>query len=120
MGRYYSGDIEGKFMFAIQGSNAPTRFGAYETETGYVDYCIDFKEYKFVKEELDRIKTNNFDQFQKLEKLWENERGYNDDTLKKYGVTKHDLSEWADYQLGKQILEFFEQEQRDCHICAEL
>ena len=27
MGRYYSGDIEGKFWFAVQSSNAADRFG---------------------------------------------------------------------------------------------
>ena len=30
MGRYYNGDVEGKFMFAIQGSDAHERFGAVE------------------------------------------------------------------------------------------
>ena len=28
MGRYYSGDIEGKFWFGVQSSNAADRFGA--------------------------------------------------------------------------------------------
>ena len=27
MGRYYGGDIEGKFWFALQSSEAPMRFG---------------------------------------------------------------------------------------------
>ncbi len=30
MGRYYSGDIEGKFWFAIQNSDDGEQFGAYE------------------------------------------------------------------------------------------
>ena len=40
MGRYYSGDIEGKFMFAVQSSDAPERFGAIENQD-YIDYWID-------------------------------------------------------------------------------
>ena len=40
MGRYYNGDVEGKFWFAIQSSNAPERFGAYENQ-GYINYSID-------------------------------------------------------------------------------
>ena len=47
--------------------------------------------------------------------------GYNDDTMKKYGVTKQGLSEYADYQLGKQILEFLEENEGfGCTIQAEL
>ena len=40
MGRYYNGDVEGKFWFAIQGSDAPERFGAYENQ-GHINYSID-------------------------------------------------------------------------------
>jgi hypothetical protein len=36
MGRYYNGDVNGKFMFAVQDSNAHERFGAVE----YADYKI--------------------------------------------------------------------------------
>ena len=32
MGRYYSGDIEGKFWFAVQSSTSPERFGAVENQ----------------------------------------------------------------------------------------
>ena len=38
MGRYYSGDINGKFWFALQSSNAPSRFGGYENEPNYINY----------------------------------------------------------------------------------
>ena len=40
MGRYYSGDVDGKFMFAIQSSDAHERFGAEEQESGFVEYWI--------------------------------------------------------------------------------
>jgi len=30
MGRYYTGDIEGKFVFGIQSSDAADRFGAHK------------------------------------------------------------------------------------------
>ena len=32
MGRYYSGDIEGKFWFALQSSDAADRFGVVGTQ----------------------------------------------------------------------------------------
>ena len=37
MGRYYNGDIEGKFMFAVQSSNAADRFGS-EGYSNYLEY----------------------------------------------------------------------------------
>ena len=40
MGRYYNGDVNGKFMFAVQSSNAHERFGAEEMETG--TFCTMF------------------------------------------------------------------------------
>ena len=36
MGRYYTGDIEGKFWFALQSSNAASRFGGVESEPAYI------------------------------------------------------------------------------------
>ena len=37
MGRYYSGDINGKFMFAVQPSDAGERFGATEQESYFIE-----------------------------------------------------------------------------------
>ena len=53
MGIYYNGDIDGKFMFAVQGSDAGERFCAIEQESGYIDYVV-YKEdsYKAIVEEL--------------------------------------------------------------------
>jgi hypothetical protein len=41
MGRYYSGDIEGKFMFATQSSTAADRFGSSYYEPNHVNYYFD-------------------------------------------------------------------------------
>lgn len=38
MGRYYSGDIEGKFWFAVQSSNAADRFGVSGNEPNFIQY----------------------------------------------------------------------------------
>ena len=37
MGRYYTGDIEGKFCFAVQSSYAADRFG-FEGTPSYINY----------------------------------------------------------------------------------
>jgi len=41
MGRYYSGDIEGKFWFGTQPSNDAEQFGANQVESNYINYYVD-------------------------------------------------------------------------------
>ena len=40
--------------------------------------------------------------------MFEIVRAYNDDTLKEYGVTKKDISEYADYEMGMKIKNWFD------------
>ena len=44
--------------------------------------------------------------FKKLQLLKRD--GYDDDTLKQYGVKEKDIEEYADYELGKQIKNWFD------------
>ena len=53
MGRYYSGDIEGKFWFGIQSSNDADNFGV-EGSCTYIDYFFDEENYDDVIKELER------------------------------------------------------------------
>ena len=120
MGRYYSGDIEGKFMFAVQSSSAPERFGASENQD-YISYYIDGSKIDEVREEVKQIETEHADQVKRIEKMFVENNGYNDSTMSKYGVTKEGLSEYADLRLGRQILEYLEENPHDgCSIQAEL
>ena len=41
MGRYYEGDIDGKFWFAIQSSDDGEFFGAEEQDSNWIDYYLD-------------------------------------------------------------------------------
>ena len=41
MGRYYEGDIDGKFWFAVQSSDDGEFFGAEEQESNWIDYYVD-------------------------------------------------------------------------------
>ncbi len=106
MGRYYNGDIEGKFWFAVQSSNAGERFGAIEIEPYLIQYEVDRESYKEIVEELAHIKSTS--QIDKVEAMFEIVRAYNDDTLKEYGVTKKDISEYADYEMGMKIKNWFD------------
>ena len=107
MGRYYQGDIEGKFMVAIQSSNAAERFGAKEIPPYYVEYVIHRSRYKEIVKELESIKSSNpieklVSMFKKTKDRWSEEK------LEKHGVTKEDLSAYADHGLGEQIKDWFD------------
>ena len=106
MGRYYNGDIDGKFWFALQPSDAGVRFGAVEIEPYCIEYEVDRKSYKAIVKELEDIKsTTGID---KIDAMFEKVNGYNDDTLKEYGVSKEELTNYADYEMGKQIKNWFD------------
>ena len=112
MGGYYNGDIDGKFWFAVQPSNAGERFGAKEISPYYIEYEIDREDsYNDIVKELESIESNDAikrvdDMFKMLQLLKTD--GYDDDTLKQYGVKEKDIEEYADYELGKQIKNWFD------------
>ena len=121
MGRFYSGDIEGKFAFAVQPSNAPERFGAEECEPSYIDYYVPPDSVDEVRKEVQSIETEHADQIKRIEKMFDKNKGYNDSTMEKYGVTREGLSEYADLRLGRQILKYLEDNpDYGCSIQAEL
>ena len=107
MGRYYTGDIDGKFMFAVQNSDAGERFGAVSQHSNYIDYVV-YKEdsYEDICNELNAIEQTGC--IKRVTKMFDNEVGYNDDICQKYGVSQKDLMEFADYRMGKQIKEWFD------------
>lgn len=117
MGRYYSGDIEGKFWFAVQGSDVGERFGCVEQDPGYVEYYID--DVEPIKEELKAIEETLGDNLKKFDDFFNNHDGYNDEMLAKAGLDRSLLSDYADYGFGKQLLKCVE-ENGSCSFSAEL
>ena len=114
MGRYYSGDIEGKFWFAVQSSNAASRFGGFEYEPEYINYSFESEAHlENVEEELKRIEEMLGSKMKVLDSFFEKCNGYNEDMLvdeyKKHDLDDSnvhlDLVNYADYGLGKQILQ---------------
>ena len=88
------------------------RFGAKEISPYYIEYEIDREDsYNDIVKELESIESNGAikkvdDMFKMLQLLKGN--GYDDDTLKEYGVKEKDIEEYADYELGKQIKNWFD------------
>ena len=107
MGRYYWGDIEGKFMFAVQPSDAGERFGAEMVEEKMLtddDYCIDYvvkrDKYDFISKELEDIENTGLvdrvnNMFEKYNYLYDEQR------LEEFKITDQDMRNYADHRLGK-------------------
>ncbi len=119
MGRYYNGDVEGKFMFAVQGSDAHERFGAIGGESNYINYVVYRDSYADICSELEGI---NKQSIEKVDKMFNEKSGYNDKIKKEFGVSEKDLSEYADYEIGMQLKEFFDDnpDVDECRFDAEI
>lgn len=117
MGRYYTGDIEGKFYLCIQPSNAPERFGARQRDV--ISYGVDNDNLDEIKKELESIKKTLGNKLEILNKFFEENNGYNDKQLKELGISQNDLSQYADYELGEKIFNCVK-ENGYCQFEAEL
>ncbi len=113
MGRYYNGDINGKFWFAIQGSAAADRFGVSGFSPNYLQYYFDQEDLPSVIEELDSIRETLGKYFDVFEKFFKENKLYNDQMfIEQTGIEEYRyrflLSEYADYHLGLKIKESIE------------
>lgn len=107
MGRYITGDIECKLWFAVQASDAASRFApSAEVEVRYIPYHFNEEDHlEEIQAELKNIEDKLGDNLKKLDDFFEKVDGYNDDILKENNITKEHFSEYADYKLGKKIEE---------------
>lgn len=130
MGRYYDGDISGKFWFAVQSSTAPSRFGGTEYEPSHINYYFDEEHLPLVKTELKNIEKTLGKDLKRLQHFFDNNNGYNDqmiiDWYKNHFNEKLDehcikelLVDYADYKLGKRIQDCIEYTGQ-CNINCEL
>lgn len=116
MGRYYSGDIEGKFWFAVQSSSAASRFGGECHTSEVIKYYFDKDtDYEDVCKEIEKIKNNLGSLKVKLDDFFnEHNNGYNDEMLVDYGIPQERLKEllieYADLELGIKIKECLEKQ----------
>jgi len=125
MGRYYSGDIEGKFWFAVQSSDAADRFGVVGSEPNYITYYYTKEDLPEVEAELDRIVKGLGENFDKIKNFFANTRSYNNLmvaealNINDEKMIGHIISEYADYTLGVKIRDHL-REHNDCTFDAEL
>ena len=115
MGRYYQGDIEGKFSF-IQSSDDAGHFGGHETEledeeTGVVhelEYFFNMNNMQDINSGIATCIEDLGDYKEKLDEFLDERSSYSDEDLAKHlGVSKDEcpvlLESYARLQLGYQI-----------------
>lgn len=125
MGRYYNGDINGKFWFAVQSSTCGEQFGAEEIEHNEIKYCIEDSEIACkrlikIKDELGNKKLKLFIDF------FKNRNSYNYEDLaeyfKRFGseYKRKDLKLYADYEFGVEVVEYFKNHEGPIYYDAEI
>lgn len=119
MGRYFSGDIEGKFWFALQSSDCADRFGVQGTQPETLNYYFEESDLESVENEIKNIEESLGDKIKIIDDFFETKNGYNDKMLADANITQHELSEYADLGMGKKIRDCII-ENGDCSFEAEL
>jgi hypothetical protein len=106
MGRYFRGDIEGKFWFALQPSDAPSKFGGEILEPSFIEYYFDENSLEGVIDEIERIEETLGENKKIIEDFFSSRESYSSNELIQIGITQDILGEYANLKLGIQI--------RDC------
>lgn len=119
MGRYYSGDIEGKFWFGLQSSNAADRFGVIGSEPSYLDYFFSEDDLEEVENEIKNIEDSLGEKKQILDVFFKEGKGYTNKSVEELGVSTEELSDYADLKLGIKIKKHIENFGQ-CEFQAEL
>jgi hypothetical protein len=130
MGRYYHGDIEGKFWFGVQSSTDADFFGVTHTEPNYVEYYFDKDNLIDIRYGVEKCQFALGKNLEYLDAFFDANETYNDEMLndwykEKYNTTFSDgeirtmLAWYARYYLGKKILDCV-MEHDECAFTAEL
>lgn len=125
MGRYYSGDIEGKFWFGVQSSRDPEFFGGQAVEPGHVEYYFEKEDLPAIIEGLRKCEEALGEHRQTLDTYFEVTKGYTDEELATLlgqpdEKSANGLLEWyARLELGEKIKACVE-EHGECAFDAEL
>ena len=123
MGRYYDGDIEGKFWFGVQSSNDADFFGVTGERPAYLHYCFGKGDLLKIQSGIDKCLEELGEEKSKIDKFFDGNEGYTtemlSDVLNSPEEKIKDLLEWyARLELGNEILECVK-ENNKCSFSAE-
>ena len=136
MGRYYEGDIEGKFWFGIQSSDDADFFGSTGFQPDWLEYYFDQEHIPKIEHGLAQCLDHLGSKFEILYEFFEKKEGYTreevcevlDVPVPKTGMSieEHNKSVYhyylmwyARYELGKKILDRVKSD-KFCSFRAEL
>lgn len=124
MGRYYNGDIEGKFWFGVQSSNDADFFGVEGYEPNYLNYYFSTEDLPNIKKGIKTCQKMLGKNKKKLDNFFKEKDSYADGELaKKLKITEDKATEilkwYARLELGTKILKCVE-ETGQCDFDAEL
>tara|TARA_R100000458_G_scaffold17138_1_gene14857 strand:+ start:442 stop:828 length:387 start_codon:yes stop_codon:yes gene_type:complete len=128
MGRYYHGDIEGKFWFGIQSSTDAEFFGAEGYRPNELNYYFSEEDLKKVTHKIKICEKELGKDLGRLAKFFKEHHMYNDDRLMKHWIDEYDdysfdvkdkLEWYARHILGVKIRKCIE-DFGSCSFTAEL
>lgn len=124
MGRYYSGDIEGKFWFGIQSSNDASFFGGEEIEPNYLDYYFSKDDLPDIEKGVKKCQQELGENKEKLDNFFRDNPTYSFKQVAKAlnikeGEVDNLLAWYARLELGEKILACVKKE-GECSFEAEL
>lgn len=130
MGRYYDGDISGKFWFGVQSSDDADYFGVEGTQPSYIEYYFDKDNLADVEKGVSYCREVLGDNLERLDKFFNTRQSYNDDMIKEVWLNdyKTELSDmdinvmlqwYARLDLGDKILDRL-REYGECQFRAEV
>ncbi len=117
MGRYYNGDIEGKFWVAVQSSDAADQFGVEGTAPEQLEYRFYEANIPAVESGIKKIRGRL--DYDKVHGFFDNVDWYSQDELEAANITREEVRDYADLVLGEKILKCLERE-GECHFTAEI
>ena len=128
MGRYYDGDIQGKFWFGVQASDDAEFFGAVGCDPQYVDYYV--TEIEPVREGVETCITKLGEDKARLDEFFSAHDSYNENMMQTWWKDKYNIDvsfvditrmlQWyARLELGNKILKCME-ENGECNFMAEV
>ena len=124
MGRWYSGDVEGKFWATVQNSDAADRFGVIGHQPEELYYYFDIASLPEVYQELSNIASSLGNNLILLHKFFEENTTYTGKKLAEHLKIDLDdaqkmLKDYADFELGLKIANAV-QTTGQCEFTAEL
>ncbi len=123
MGRYYTGDIEGKFWFGVQNSNDADFFGSTGYAPGFLEYYFEEDGIGEINDGIAQCLSVLGDNKSKLDAYFALQELWNDETVSKAtGIPVKKVRElliwYARLELGQKILDCVKKNGR-CEFQAE-